>query len=69
MQAKVIPLEHGTSCEIGGKEYPVTAVVDHPTLGTIPLANIPVLSDERWHELAAKAKAEHPERYEQAVTA
>ena len=68
-KAKVIPLEPGTTCPISGKIYPVTAVVEHPALGNVPLVDVPMMSDDRWRELVAQAKARHPEYYAQAVMA
>ena len=37
--------------EILGQKYPVTGYITVPRIGTLPLVNIPMMSDERWEEL------------------
>lgn len=38
--------------EILGREYPVTGYITESKLGTLPLVDLSVMSDERWEELA-----------------
>lgn len=34
--------------EILGREYPVTGYVTAPRIGTVPLVDLPMLSDDEW---------------------
>ena len=42
----------GQTVNVGGRVYPVTALIVCDDL-SIPLADIPVMSDEHWNALAA----------------
>lgn len=55
--------------DILGKTYTVTACINLTDGRRIPVADFPMMSDERWNELVAQSKARHPELYEQAVKA
>lgn len=63
--AKITPADG--LIEIFGKTYTITACINTADGRTIPVANIPVMSDDKWNELVAQAKAKHPELYGQAV--
>lgn len=42
---------------LADKPYKVTACIKTPEGRTIPVVDIPVMSDEKWHELARRARA------------
>lgn len=44
--------------QIGQYEYPIVGYITTKQVGTVPLVDIPIMSDERWQELAR----EHPAR-------
>ena len=44
------------SVVIGSKEYPITASVQLSDGTHVPLADIPQMSDERWHELSKRSR-------------
>ena len=44
--------------EILGRKYPVTGYITVPQIGTLPLMDIPMMSDERWEELAEEASGD-----------
>lgn len=57
--------------EINGKAYPITGYVDivtgdpeMPMLNSVPLVDIPMMSDYRWQPGALQSRLEHPEVYE-----
>lgn len=61
--------------EILGREYPVTGYVTSPQIGTVPLVDLPMMSDEEWNR-TARENAVHnytrklghpPESVEEAV--
>lgn len=41
---------------LAGKPYSVTACIRTPDGRTIPVVDIPVMSDEKWHELTRRAR-------------
>lgn len=48
--------------KINSNEYPVIDMVKSRLLGKdIPLLDIPMMSDERWNEIAAKQKKKSPQ--------
>ena len=53
--------------EIDGCKYTVTRHIERtePNGGEIslPIVDIPMMSDEKWQELCRKSREEHPERY------
>lgn len=49
--------------EIAGKEYPVTGVAKTDKFGKIPLVDIPMMSDLKWHKNCLKSRLENPEPY------
>lgn len=38
--------------DINGQKYPVLEMVDADPYGVLPLVDIPMMSDERWQEIA-----------------
>ena len=45
--------------EIGGKMYPVKGMVESSIAGgLVPLVDIPMMSDERWNQLAREQAGE-----------
>lgn len=61
--------------EILGKAYPVVGYVTAPRIGTVPLVDLPMMSDEKWNR-TARENAVHnytrkfghpPESVEEAV--
>lgn len=50
--------------KINGIDYPVVGEVKSEKLGkTLPVLDIPIISDERWDELVAEQKTKHGDRY------
>ena len=45
--------------EIAGKVYPVLGYVTTPQTGTVPLVDLPMMSDERWEELCREGAVKH----------
>ena len=41
------------------REYPVTGYVTAPGIGTVPLVDLPMMSDERWEELCREGSVRH----------
>ena len=37
---------------IGGQEYPIIGYVENEIYGIVPLIDIPMMSDEKWNQLA-----------------
>lgn len=44
--------------EICGRKYPVVGYVSTKQTGRVPVVNMPMMSDERWKELAREAASE-----------
>ena len=42
---------------LADKPYSVTACIRTPDGGTIPIVEIPIMSDEKWHELSRRTRA------------
>ena len=45
--------------EIAGKAYPILGYVATPQTGTVPLADLPMMSDGRWMELCRESAVKH----------
>lgn len=41
------------------REYPIIGHVTSPQTGTVPLVDIPMMSDERWEELCRENAIKH----------
>lgn len=52
---------------LGCKLCNITACINIPDGRMIPMVDIPIMSDEKWTDLVAQQKAQHPEYYAQAV--
>lgn len=48
---------------ISGKEYPVIGIVETEETGTVPLVDVPMMSDLKWHKNCLKSRIENLERY------
>ena len=46
---------------IGGHDFPITGTVEHEELGEIPVVDIHLMSDYKWHVSCLKSRMEHPE--------
>ena len=44
----------GAAHEINGRIYREVDMVHHPTIGSMPLLDVRMMSDERWRELTGK---------------
>lgn len=50
--------------EIGGRSFPIIGYVSCKEMGaSVPLVDIPMMSDYRWQLLALNDRLEHPEKY------
>ena len=45
--------------EIAGKAYPILGYVSSPQTGSVPLVDLPMMSDERWMELCRESAVKH----------
>ena len=54
MDNNVTLLQAEGQMSVGGKTYDVDACVKLPSGQLIPVVNIPLMSDEKWHALARK---------------
>lgn len=52
--------------KVGSQEYPIAGYVTTKQHGALPLADIPMMSDYRWHQLGLKSRLETPELYRAA---
>lgn len=44
--------------KIGSREYPVIGYVWNPAYGNVPLVDLPMMSDEKWNELAERKQCD-----------
>lgn len=51
---------------IGGREYPVNGYVESEGIGSVPIVDIHLMSDEEWHRSCLKSRRENPELYRKA---
>lgn len=49
--------------KVGNRELPVAGYVTTRKTGTVPVADAPMMSDYRWHQLALKSRLKDPEFY------
>lgn len=53
--------------EIDGRKYTVTRHIEREASNvektSLPIVDIPMMSDETWQELCRKSREEHPEWY------
>lgn len=52
--------------KIGSREYPVAGYVTTKQTGTVPLVDIPMMSDYKWQLRSLRSRMENPERYQEA---
>lgn len=57
------PAQPGEVYRLTGKEYPVSAHVKFQGGGSVPLVDLPMMSDYTWQLGALKSRLEHPEVY------
>jgi len=43
------------------REYPAIGYITAPQIGTVPLVDLPMMSDERWEELCRESAVRHYE--------
>ncbi|MGM9615702.1 MAG: hypothetical protein ACI4V3_05240 [Faecousia sp.] len=49
--------------QIGDKEYPITNYVITKEAGTVPLVDIPMIDDYKWHLSCLNSRLKNPEMY------
>ena len=49
--------------EVCGRNYPVIGYVEDETLGTVPLLDIPMMSDYNWQLRPLQSRLKNPELY------
>ena len=54
----MLPAGDNDVCTIGGQAFNVTGYINSD-IGNIPIAEIPVMTDEKWRELSAKCVYAH----------
>ena len=52
---------------IGGRDYPITGTVEHEVLGAVPVVDIRLMSDYKWHVSCLKSRLEDPELYRRVL--
>lgn len=53
--------------KIGNREFPVIGYVTTKQTGTVPLVDIPMMSDYEWQEKALQSRLANPEFYRKAL--
>ena len=51
--------------KVGSREYPVTGYAKSPTYGTLPIVDIPMMSDYKWQLTALQSRLRNPKMYEE----
>lgn len=64
-RGKLIPARQGEVFSLGGKSYPVTGYLSVAGMPTVPLVDIPMMTDYQWQLSCLKSRLEHPEVYAQ----
>lgn len=49
--------------KIGQREHPVVGHVESKQMGTIPLVDIPMISNHEWHRSCLNSRLKSPELY------
>ena len=49
--------------KIGGPSFPVAGYVTDEAIGTVPLVDLPMVSDYRWQLESLQGRLEAPEKY------
>lgn len=60
---KLIPARPGEVFSLGGKSYPVTGYLSVDGMPTVPLVDIPMMTDYQWQLFALESRLQHPENY------
>ena len=53
--------------EVCGRNYPVIGYVEDETLGTVPLLDIPMMSDYNWQLRPLQSRLKNPELYREVL--
>lgn len=64
-RGKLIPARPGEVFSLGGKSYPVTGYLSVAGMPTVPLVDLPMMTDYQWQLSCLKSRLEHPEVYAQ----
>lgn len=49
--------------KVGSREYPIAGYVTTKRTGTLPLVDIPMMSDYKWHLSCLNSRLGNPEMY------
>ncbi len=49
--------------KVGSREYPIAGYVTTKETGPVPLVDIPMMSDYKWHLSCLNSRLENPEMY------
>lgn len=52
--------------KVGSREYPVAGYVTTKRTGTLPLVDIPMMGNYKWHLSCLNSRLENPEMYRAA---
>lgn len=64
-RGKLIPARPGEVFSLGGKSYPVTGYLSVAGMPTVPLVDLPMMTDYHWQLSCLKSRLQHPEDYAQ----
>ena len=53
--------------EVCGRNYPVIGYEEDETLGTVPLLDIPMMSDYNWQLRPLQSRLKNPELYREVL--
>lgn len=62
-RGKLIPARPGEVFSLGGKSYPVTGYLSVAGMPTVPLVDIPMMTDYQWQLFALESRLQNPENY------
>ncbi len=62
-RGKLIPARPGEVFSLGEKSYPVTGYLSVAGMPTVPLVDIPMMTDYQWQLFALESRLQHPENY------
>lgn len=49
--------------KIGSREFPIVGYVKSKRFGTVPMVDIPMMSDYKWHLTCLNSRLKDPEMY------
>ena len=64
-RGKLIPTRPGEVFSLGGKSYPVTGYLSVAGMPTVPLVDLPMMTDYKWQLSCLESRLQHPEVYAQ----